>query len=996
MNAATELRELPSRGCLWATIGLVVLAVVAIPVWWQAVGREARFRQDLDAVKVRFRERRTRGIRQELLALNARSPGEVDVIGMLAQLAERRRHTDEAIDWYCRVPTSSPDKAAWARLRAAELAMEQADLDRAESLAWDALELDSSIADARRLLMRMDHVLLKTRALRAQVRELDARGQLTVQDAAYYCLGHRMTWNDDARIWLEACLHRDPRHHAVRAALIRLHEWKGREDVAEGLRGDVPPDGQDAWRLDLAAVERLQARGDERQAARILASLPAVADSDSRVWLARGRTWRELGDPAAALTAFGNAAALDPYDPAATSASARLHNDIGDASRGKLLAERSLRQHELQEAVRDVMKAIEEGGSSAAWPADPLARASELARDLALPRESEIFQAAVAMGDLLPIATVARNPDRPRHALAWLRPEEIEPVTGPQVTGPQVTGSQVTGSPASGPNGTPRLSPSVPATSIGDPADAQLAFTDVAQPLGLDFAYYTGQSPYRWLVETLGGGVGAFDYDLDGWPDLFFSQGNQLPVGSGVERKSDCLFRNDGGQRMLNVTSSARLDRAAYGHGCAVGDLDNDGFPDLVVCNYGAVVVYHNRGDGTFDDMTRVCGVLSSAWSTSATFHDLDRDGDLDLYIVNYLQAPFATLEPCRSQGRYLACHPSTLAAAQDAYWENLGNGQFRDRTREAGVVAEHGKGLGVMIADLETVGQPLIFVANDSTPNSLYRWPASPAGKSPAEDVALHYGVAVNEEGAAEACMGVACGDVDRDGRLDLFVTNFGGETNTLYRNAGVASFVDVSRRARLANASREQLGFGCQLIDVDANGWLDLFVANGELHEVAQRPQLFYNRGQLTFEEWSDRAGSYFAERRLGRSVAVIDVNRDLLADLAVTYQEGNVSLLRNDSRAGNRIGLTLVGTESNRDAIGASLTVTVAGQQQVFRVDRCGGYMAANEPTVLVGCGDRETVEQVEVTWPSGRVEQWAGLATGQAYLILEAASEPWIVP
>lgn len=959
----------PGRGCLLGIAALFILAVVVPPVWWQVAGRELRFRREFEAVQGRFQRGKLNGVRNDLLKLHAQSPGNIDVVTLLANLAEQTDEPKEAIKWYCQVPESSPEQAAWARLRAAELAMRQADVASAESLAGDALRLDGSIAAARRLVLRIQHVLLRTRDLQQQVRELDARGELTVQDAAYYCLGHRMTWDDEARVWLQQCLERNPSQDAVRAALIRFNQWSDRPAAAQQLLAAAVPGGPEAWRLDLIRAEQFAVDGDDRAAANILAGLPGDADADSRVWLARGRIWKNLGDPQAARQALDNAATLDPYDPAATIAIARLLEDEGRSEEAALLAERSQRQHQLQEAIRRTMTAIE---TESAWPVEQLELAAAHCQALGLSRESDIFLRAAAMREVEPVPPPTAGGDSPTAELAFASLERLTPVVWHE---PAAAG------------GAPAV-----AAARGDAASGlELRLTDIAARLELKFAYDTGRSPSRWLIETLGGGVAAFDFDVDGWPDLFFSQGNRLPLGAAAGGKSNCLFQNQDGRRVADVTRPAGLTHAGYGHGCAVGDIDNDGFPDLVVCNYGAVLVYRNLGDGTFEDVTRESGVTSSEWSTSAVFFDLDRDGDLDLYVANYLHAPFAALVPCKSGRHYVACHPSTLAAAQDVYWENQGDGRFLDRTREAGLIAANGKGLGLMVADFDLDGLPSIFVGNDSTPNSLFESSTSAAPPSPLTDVAFKLGVAVNEDGAAEACMGVACGDVDNDGRFDLFVTNFEGETNTLYRNVDGRTFMDVTRRAELAHASREKLGFGCQFIDIDANGWLDLFIANGHLHEHAQHPQLFYNLGGIRFRNSSARAGDYFGQPRLGRSVAVIDIDRDLLADLAVTYQEGNVSVLHNESRAGNRLALDLVGLASNRDAVGALVRATVDGRQRTFRVDRCGGYMAANQPTVLIGCGAAEVVGQLEVTWPSGHVDRWDNLAVGRSYLAREGTRD-----
>ncbi len=525
-------------------------------------------------------------------------------------------------------------------------------------------------------------------------------------------------------------------------------------------------------------------------------------------------------------------------------------------------------------------------------------------------------------------------------------------------------------------------------TTSGDASEGRgLRLVDISEQVGLTFRYDTGRSPYRWLMETLGGGVGVLDYDLDGWPDIYLTQGCPLPLGQGRLPDSNRLFRNLDGQQTTDVTRMAKLAHYGYGQGCAVGDYDNDGFPDILVCNYGETALFQNLGDGTFANVTEAAGVVNSGWSTSAAFSDLDRDGDLDLYVVHYVEAPFDSQKPCKFKGGYTSCRPFNFAAEEDVFLENLGDGRFEDRTSSAGFTAPDGKGLGVMIADFDGRGRESLFVANDTTANFCFEQSSG----SIYQERGLVSGLAVNGEGLAEACMGVASGDVDGDGRFDLFVTNFENETNTLYRALGNGEFVDDTQRAGLADTSRSMLGFGCQFLDIDCDGWLDLFVANGHLHEQTQRAQLYYNQGGGRFRELSRESGEYFATPRMGRSVASLDWNRDLLADVVVTYQTENTSLLLNQSTAGRRISLRMIGSISNRDAVGTRIRVRAGDRDTHHRVDRGGGYFAANDPVVIVGCGEVTEIELIEVVWPTGELATWRNIATGQAYTAVERTGQ-----
>jgi hypothetical protein len=337
-------------------------------------------------------------------------------------------------------------------------------------------------------------------------------------------------------------------------------------------------------------------------------------------------------------------------------------------------------------------------------------------------------------------------------------------------------------------------------------------------------------------------------------------------------------------------------------------------------------------------------------------------------------------------EGEHTSCRPFNFEAEPDIYWENLGDGRFVDRTEELGLVAPNGKGLGVAIADFERSGSEAIFVANDTTENFMFRHSSKLNGPRFYESGAMD-GVAVNRDGLTEACMGVGLGDINGDGRFDLFVTNFQGETNTLYVGSDHGGFVDETPRAGLAAASRNRMGWGCQIFDVECNGDLDLFVANGHLHGPPQLPQLYYNLCGGRFTEISHTAGAYFRQQWLGRSVALIDWNRDLLTDLVVTYQKEQTSLLQNTSRAGNRLVLRLVGVESNRDAVGALVEATIGDRTWHFYVTRGGGYFAANDPQVLIACGAATRIDDLRIRWPSGQVAAFQDVSAGTAYLAIE---------
>jgi hypothetical protein len=439
-----------------------------------------------------------------------------------------------------------------------------------------------------------------------------------------------------------------------------------------------------------------------------------------------------------------------------------------------------------------------------------------------------------------------------------------------------------------------------------------------------------------------------------------------------------------------------------YSQGCAAADYDNDGFTDLAVANCGTNVLYRNNGDGTFTDFTRTSGIAGNHWSTSLGWGDIDLDGDLDLYVVNYV---VDHLQPCRDRaGEIHLCHPQTFEAEPDAMYVNHGDGTFEDILVDAGMAARHGRGLGLVIADLDDDGWPEIYVANDANPSFLFRNRGRTAEGGPRfVESGFPSGTAVNAAGNATAAMGVACADMDGDGRLDLYVSNFYQEADILYLNRGNLIFEDASRQAGIAEATRPVLGWGAQALDADLDGWPEIFVTNGHLDDLRDRglpwkmpPQLFYNLQNGRFRGVSLESGEFFSREYLGRGVARADFNRDGLPDLVVVHHDRPVALLVNETpQAGHRLVVELHGVTCNRDAIGARLRVTAGGQAQILEICGGDGYAATNERRQVIGVGSANRIDELQVTWPGGHVQSWRDLPVDVALTVIEGRS-PVVVP
>ena len=520
---------------------------------------------------------------------------------------------------------------------------------------------------------------------------------------------------------------------------------------------------------------------------------------------------------------------------------------------------------------------------------------------------------------------------------------------------------------------------------------AQPIFNDVAERSGLKFRHYNGMTGKFYLPEITGSGAALFDFDNDDDLDVFLVQGNVLepntkPSGTlspwrGPESPRGKLFRNDltvnkDGSRSLSftdVTAQSGIVATGYGMGAAVGDINNDGLPDLYLTNLGSNQMYLNKGGGKFEDVTKESGSDDPRWSTSASFFDYDRDGWLDLMIVNY--ADFSVTNSPKCYAATTArdyCTPRVFRAPGNRLLHNKGNGVFEDVTVAAGVSKEFGHGLGIVTADFNDDGWIDIYVANDGDPNQL--WINQKNGTFVND--ALLAGAAVNRNGQAEAGMGVDAGDVDGNGTEDIFVTHLMDETNTLFVNLGQGLFEDRTREAGLGMPGRRFTGFGTLLFDYDNDGWLDLFVANGAVQlPLGQPNQLFRNTGKGSFVETIAEAGPEFPLLEVSRGVAAGDVDNDGDTDLLVTDNNGPARLLLN--QVGNRnhwIGLRLVG-KSGRDMLGAQVEiVTPTNDVLRRRVRTDGSYLSGNDPRVLVGLGQATKVKVVRVRWPDGTKDEW----------------------
>lgn len=527
--------------------------------------------------------------------------------------------------------------------------------------------------------------------------------------------------------------------------------------------------------------------------------------------------------------------------------------------------------------------------------------------------------------------------------------------------------------------------------------DSGFRLVDVASQAGIHFRHNSGAYGGKLLPETLGSGCAFLDYDGDGWQDILLINSTDWP-GHKRERTTLRLYRNNRNGTFTDVTQHAGLDVEMYGMGVAVGDYNNDGFPDILITCVGQNRLFKNRGNGQFVDVTEASGLGGRhGFSTSALWFDFDRDGLLDLFVCNYVKWSPESDVFCSLDSKHKSyCTPEAYRGETCWLFRNRGNGTFEDVTAKSGIFDSSSKSLGVAMLDCDQDGWPDLFVANDTQPNKLYRNQRDGTFK----DIAVEAGVAFSTEGKARAGMGADTVDFDGSGSAGIAVTNFDNEMVGLYKPIGKAAYQDIATQSGVGLPSVSTLGFGCLFADMNLDGLPDLVVANGHIDETvrnirgnigyAQAPQLFLNNGHDSFRDVAAEVGTDFQRPRVGRGLCYGDFDRDGDLDLLMTTNNGPACLFCNDQRAGNRcIRFRLIGTNSNRDAVGAVVQVfDTNGTSQSRMVKTGSSYLSQSELPVTFGLGKQDKVDRVQIEWPSGRREEYKNLQAGRVYECTEA--------
>ena len=523
-----------------------------------------------------------------------------------------------------------------------------------------------------------------------------------------------------------------------------------------------------------------------------------------------------------------------------------------------------------------------------------------------------------------------------------------------------------------------------------------IQFVDITKPAGITFEHVSSPEK-RYIVESMSGGVALLDYDNDGFLDIYFVNSLTVDLVKTNGKTNSALYHNNGDGTFTDVSSKAGVGDVGWGMGVAVGDYNNDGFADIYVTCVGPNHLFKNNGNGTFSDVTKTAAVGDPRWSAGASFVDYDNDGKLDLMVANYVAFDFKNLPEfgkgrlCQYKGVPVQCGPRGLPGDGDTLYHNEGNGTFTDVTKKAGVADENGYyGMGVICSDFDENGLVDIFVANDSTPNYFYK----NNGNGTFEEIGFISGTAVNENGSEQGSMGVTVGDYDHDGNLDLFVTNFDDDYNTLYHNDGKLSFTDSSHAAKVAAVSLPYVGWGTKFFDYDNDGWVDLFVANGHVYPqiptYKQRNFIHRNNHDGTFTEVAEQLGAPFNEKRAGRGVAFGDLDNDGDVDLVINNLDGAPTVLRNDGgNLNNSVLIKLVGVKSNRAGIGAMVKVVSGDLTQKDEVRSGDSYISQSDQRLHFGLEKRTKIDLIEVRWPGGTVDKLTGAKVNSIVTIKEGA-------
>ncbi|MBD3675733.1 MAG: VCBS repeat-containing protein [Planctomycetaceae bacterium] len=969
MSSPSNHGKQAPRRRIMVLVGLLLLSGIAV-IWWKSSPSRQTHHWLAKAKTAWESGDSQQTIDYASLVLN-REPDRQEAHLLIARAAAELDSYQLALDHCQQIDDTVREPAIEARLLSGDIFRKIShDLENAEREYKRALRIDSKRLDARARLIDLLALQTRTDELVPHVIRFIERGEVKPEYVMLLASDQRLAPRTEV---LQSYAQELSTASGIRLAMARRAALERDIESAKTLLQQILDENPD-WGLAQGRLgQLLVSQADQQQWQTWNAKLPTQTEHPL-IWEARGLGFLQRSQTETAIRCFLEALSRDPNLATANYQLGQSLVQIGDIEAAQPFLQRA---RDLQEYDR--LLDLRTSESSRFRSRIPYAQASELAESLGLLWEAyawALLSKESGEHDSALTERVRRIrsmfPDLPtRRTAAGIFPIDAdlrEAYPMPRSNDVQTV--------------SPRRSQSSDET-------VAVRFSDIALAAGIDFSYFNDSSPQvrglGRMYEFTGGGVAVLDYDRDGWPDLYLTQGQRWSTAERDPNLKDQLYRNGSQQTFDNVTGAAKINENRFSQGATVGDFNNDGFPDLYVGNIGVNQLFINQGDGTFREAEKDSSSQEKSWTTSCLMADLNADGLPDLYDVNYLSGPRIFEIACRDErGFEQPCAPQDFSGTPDQCFLNLGNGGFRNISTESGVALAEGKGMGIVCWQRPDAATPDLLVSNDGVPNFYLVNESPSAGEMPKfQDLALMSGLAVNHHGESEACMGIASGDWDGDSRLDFFITNFTDESNTLYCQQSEQLFTDETANAGLQRSSFKLLGFGTQAIDGNLDGQLDLAITNGHIDDYSEQgldyemqPQFYRNTGNLTFvEQVPEETGPYFSRKLLGRGMSKLDFNRDGLEDLAISHLDAPLALLKNETNhTNNFLTITLTGIECSRDAIGTIVTLNTSAGTLTRQMTAGDGYQASNQRHLVFGLGKATDIAMLKIHWPSGTIQEF----------------------